>query len=91
MTEINVNEPILETLEDLKRVRDDKGKFVGIKKEKPTDLLTVAELCVILGINRDTVYRELKAGSLPGFRVGVKIWRFRRSDITAWIDKRRGA
>lgn len=56
--------------------------------KKGTDLIGVMELSKYLGLNRDTIYRELKTGSLPGFRVGVKIWRFRVSEIDAWINKR---
>lgn len=56
--------------------------------KKGTDLIGVMELSKYLGLTRDTIYRELKAGSLPGFRLGVKLWRFRVSDIDAWINKR---
>lgn len=37
--------------------------------------LTVAELAEYLGLAKDTVYRKVKAGEIPGVRIG-RIWRF---------------
>ena len=46
-------------------------------------ILTVAELCDYLRVNRATVYRLLKNGGLPGFRVGSD-WRFSVEEIDHW-------
>jgi excisionase family DNA binding protein len=46
-------------------------------------ILTVAELCDYLRVNRVTVYRLLKNGSRPGFRVGSD-WRFSVEEIDHW-------
>lgn len=39
----------------------------------------------ILGLHPQTILRYARAGLLPGFRYN-RLWRFRKSDITAWIE-----
>ena len=48
--------------------------------------LTTEEVLEYLQVNLRTVYRLIKAGKLPAFRVGRQ-WRFAR----AWLGKRMGA
>ena len=56
--------------------------------EKPRDeLLTVAETCRYLKITPRTLYRYLKGGTIPAFKLG-KEWRFVRSDLEDWIRTR---
>jgi excisionase family DNA binding protein len=50
--------------------------------------LTTSEVIDYLHVNLRTVYRLLKAGQLPGVRVGRQ-WRFRRADVDAWLEGRR--
>jgi excisionase family DNA binding protein len=45
--------------------------------------LTVAELSEYLHIHRTTIYRMLREGRLPGFRVGSD-WRFSLEAIKEW-------
>ena len=45
--------------------------------------LTVAELSEYLQIHRTTIYRMLRQGKLPGFRIGSD-WRFRLEAIEEW-------
>jgi excisionase family DNA binding protein len=46
-------------------------------------VLTVKDLSTYLGVNQSTVYRLIKAGKLPAFRVGSD-WRFNREQIDRW-------
>jgi excisionase family DNA binding protein len=46
-------------------------------------VLTVSELSVYLRVHRSTIYRLLKEGQLPGFRVGSD-WRFNIETIDEW-------
>jgi len=46
-------------------------------------MLTLPEVAAMLRCHRSTVYRLLRAGKLPGFKV-FSVWRFRREDIDAW-------
>ena len=47
-------------------------------------LLTLNDLADYLSVSRRTVYRILKKGDLPGYRVGNHL-RFRHSDIEKWL------
>lgn len=48
--------------------------------------LTTEEVLDYLQVNLRTVYRLIEAGKLPAVRVGRQ-WRFRRSDIDAWLNR----
>jgi len=50
-------------------------------------MLTAQELAVYLRVNRSTVYRLLKKGELPGFRIGSE-WRFRIDEVNRWFRER---
>jgi excisionase family DNA binding protein len=46
-------------------------------------VMTVTELADYLRVHRSTVYRLLKNGKLPAFRVGSD-WRFKTEAIDQW-------
>lgn len=46
-------------------------------------VLTVSELADYLRVHRSTIYRLLKKGQLPGFRIGSD-WRFNVEAIDEW-------
>jgi excisionase family DNA binding protein len=50
--------------------------------------LTTEEVLSYLHLNLRTVYRLIRTGRLPAFRVGRQ-WRFRKEDIDAWLAARR--
>lgn len=50
--------------------------------------LTTEEVLGYLQVNLRTVYRLIKAGKIPAVRVGRQ-WRFRKSDIDAWLDNQK--
>ena len=56
----------------------------------PTDetFLTTEEVLEYLNVNLRTVYRLIKAGSIPAVRVGRQ-WRFRKRDIDRWLEGQR--
>jgi excisionase family DNA binding protein len=54
------------------------------------NFLTTEEVLSYLQINLRTIYRLIRAGKLPAFRVGRQ-WRFRRDDIEAWLAGRQAA
>jgi excisionase family DNA binding protein len=47
------------------------------------EILTITELSVHLRVHPTTIYRLLREGRIPGFRVG-SAWRFSRSAIERW-------
>lgn len=50
--------------------------------------LTTEEVLAYLRITPRTVYRLIRSGELPAMRIGRQ-WRFRRSDLDAWIERQR--
>jgi excisionase family DNA binding protein len=46
-------------------------------------ILTVSEMSEYLNVHRTTIYRLLREGKLPGFRLGGD-WRFRLDAIEQW-------
>ena len=50
--------------------------------------MTVKQLAEYLQINEKLIYRLIKEKDLPGFRLGYE-WRFKKSDIDKWIEKRK--
>jgi excisionase family DNA binding protein len=49
-------------------------------------ILTIREVADYLKVHERTVYRLAAKGQLPGFKV-ANTWRFRRTDIDAWISR----
>lgn len=53
------------------------------------ELLTMAELCAMLKLSRETIYTLRKNGTGPrGYRVGRQL-RFSRNDVHKWLEGRR--
>ncbi len=56
-----------------------------VKEEKALEPpMTVRELSEYLRLDRMTIYKMLKEGSIPASRIGHQ-WRFFRADIDEWI------
>lgn len=53
-----------------------------------TDILTIQEVADYLRITQKTAYRLAANDTLPGFKVGGS-WRFRKSEIEAWIESQK--
>ncbi|UCG34593.1 MAG: helix-turn-helix domain-containing protein [Candidatus Omnitrophota bacterium] len=68
-----------------------------MKKGKPkekrvarTQIMTPKEAAKYLGLHLITIYRLIKKGELPGFKVGGQ-WRFKKDLLDTWIaDKIKG-
>ncbi len=46
--------------------------------------LSVSEIAEYLGVVRETVYRRLANGSMPGHKLG-RHWKFRKEEIDEWV------
>jgi excisionase family DNA binding protein len=54
------------------------------------EILTVKEVGEILRINPSTVYKLVKEGRIPAFKIGTD-WRVRKAGIVRWmIEQTRG-
>lgn len=49
--------------------------------------LTMGEVLGYLRVTPGTIYRLIKTGDLPAVRIGRR-WRFRQSDLDAWLSRR---
>jgi excisionase family DNA binding protein len=52
-------------------------------KQDSSRIMTVRELADYLRVHKTTVYRQLKLGQLPAFKVGSD-WRFNVESIDRW-------
>lgn len=52
----------------------------------PSRIMTVKEVSDYLHVHPSTIYRLLKRGELPAFRVGSD-WRFNAESIDQWRQK----
>ena len=48
------------------------------------EVLTVKEVCELLQLHQSTVYKLIKEGKIPAFRIGSD-WRFQKNQIVHWI------
>jgi putative molybdopterin biosynthesis protein len=46
---------------------------------------TVTEIAEELHVHRITIYRLLKDGKLPAFKIG-RVWRFDSEQVRKWLD-----
>ena len=46
--------------------------------------LSVAEICVYLGIKRNIVYKWIDKKGLPAHRAG-KFWKFKINEVDEWV------
>jgi excisionase family DNA binding protein len=53
------------------------------------EVLTVKEVSEMLRIHKATLYRLVKAGKIPRFRIGSD-WRFRSDLLKRWMAERPG-
>ena len=49
-------------------------------------VLTIPEVSEYLRVSRQTIYRMLKRGDIPAFRIGGD-WRFNIEDLGHWIER----
>jgi excisionase family DNA binding protein len=52
-----------------------------------TMIMTAGEVAAYLRCHPTTIYRMLRAGTIPAFKVGYD-WRFHRASIDQWIGER---
>jgi len=52
-----------------------------------SDIFTLKELSDYLKISELSVYRLVKIGKIPAFKVGHQ-WRFKKPSIDGWINKK---
>jgi len=51
------------------------------------EVLTVKDICDLLQVHQATVYKLVRQGKIPGFRIGSD-WRFRKDVIARWMAEK---
>jgi|SRR6478736_2814953 len=59
----------------------------SVRKAVLGDIMTRAEVAVLLRCSEPHVVALVEREALPGFRLG-RPWRFRRSEVLAWCERR---
>ena len=54
----------------------------------PSALMSLPQVARYLGMKERTIYNWVQAGKIPAFKLGAT-WRFRRSEIDAWLETQR--
>jgi excisionase family DNA binding protein len=52
------------------------------------ELLTLKELSRYLKISKPTLYKMVEKGKIPALKIANQ-WRFKKEDISTWIEKQR--
>ena len=55
--------------------------------ESDHEILTVREICDLLQVHQSTIYKLVRQGNIPRFRVGAD-WRFRKDLIERWVAEK---
>jgi excisionase family DNA binding protein len=63
---------------------DDLMKRTLMRQSETKNVLTVAEVAEILRVHSTTIYRLVKRGELPGFKLGGN-WRINRASLDLWL------
>jgi excisionase family DNA binding protein len=59
-------------------------KRSGQRTEQRPTVMTLEEVARYLRINKSTVYRMARDGTLPAWKLG-NVWRFKKEAIESWI------
>ena len=51
------------------------------------EVMDIREAAAYLGISVDTMYKYAADGIVPGFKIGGRIWRFKKSKVDEWMDQ----
>jgi len=49
------------------------------------EVMNACEACSYLGLSTDTLYKYLKEGQIPAFKIGSR-WRFKKSVLDRWME-----
>lgn len=64
-----------------------KASFVAPAETR--EVMDIRQAAHYLGISADSLYRYAATGFIPAFRLGNR-WRFRKSRLDEWMDRRSG-
>ncbi len=51
------------------------------------DVLDMEEACQFLKLSKPMLYKQVRAGKIPAFKIG-RIWKFHRESLDEWVRGR---
>jgi len=57
-------------------------------KDREIDVLTVEEVAKLLKLSKITIYRFIKTGEIPAYKIGAS-WRINRKDLENYIESKK--
>jgi excisionase family DNA binding protein len=51
------------------------------------EILNIQEACTFLRIAKPTLYKYIRSGEIPAFKMG-RVWRFHKASLDEWIKTR---
>ncbi len=61
----------------------------ALAQSEVREVMDIRQAAHYLGISADSLYRYAATGFIPAFRLGNR-WRFRKSRLDEWMDRRSG-
>lgn len=52
-----------------------------------SEILNIQEACQFLRIAKPTLYKYIRSGEIPAFKMG-RVWRFHKASLDDWIRHR---
>lgn len=63
------------------------GDNNGGVTDRRDNIISIREACDFLGIHRNTLYKLIRAGEVPAFRLSRGgPWKFRQNDLEQWLE-----
>lgn len=63
-------------------IRRDKSVF-----DRMPDIMSADEVALLFGIRVETVRNLARKGEIPAFKIGPKLWRFRKAEIVKFNEE----
>ena len=71
---------------------ESKGREESNASNASNRIISVAEACELLGISRSTLYKLIRIGEIPAFKLSQGgRWRFEQRDLEVWLEDRKSA
>ena len=52
-----------------------------------TEILNLQEACQFLRISKPMLYKYIRTGEIPAFKMG-RVWRFHKASLEDWVKER---
>ena len=79
---------VSEMRESTSSVEREQGK-TSPSAAKESSIISVPAACQFLGVHRNTLYKLIREGEIPAFKlINGGRWKFRKDDLAQWLEDR---